>query len=124
MAPALIRSNNFFANSRDCFVPSASALSVAQSSRAVAVHRPAPRYPEDKRLAGTSGEAVVQFRVGPNGVPQSITVAQVSDPAFAPAAEECVRQWRFLPTVRDGAPTSTLVELPVRFQAAGGTGGR
>jgi TonB family protein len=80
------------------------------------VHRMPPRYPEEKRRAGIAGEAVIHFRVNPAGQPEAIRVAQASDPAFGNAAEECVRQWRFMPTIRDRVAVATEVEVPIRFR--------
>lgn len=87
------------------------------TNRALAIaHRALPSYPEDKRRAGLAGEVLLHFRVDTAGQPQAITVAQASDPAFAQAAEACLRQWRFIPTLRDRQPALTDVELPFRFQ--------
>jgi TonB family protein len=58
------------------------------------------------------------FAVDTNGNPYAMRVAQASDPAFGTAAEECLRQWRFLPTLRDRQPVSTQVEMLIQFQIA------
>lgn len=79
-------------------------------------YRATPRYPEKLWRAGLGGEALAQFRISAAGQPQSVAVVQANDPAVAAAAEECVRQCRFLPVIRDGRPVATLVELPIRFQ--------
>jgi TonB family protein len=80
-----------------------------------------PRYPDVVRRAGTGGNAVVQFIIRADGVPDQIRAAQFSDRACATAAEECIRGWRFIPTIRDHRPASTLVEVAIAFQPAGAT---
>lgn len=81
-------------------------------------HRVSPRYPAGKLRSGARGTALVQFRLDPRGTPQLVTVAQASDAEYASAAEEAVRQWRFIPAIRDRVPVSTEVEVLIRFEAA------
>lgn len=95
------------------------AVAAAPSGKVAVIHRAAARYPAEKRRTGSGGEAVVQFRVDAGGLPQAIQVAQASDASFGASAEECVRQWRFLPTIRDGQAAATEVELTLRFQIEG-----
>jgi TonB family protein len=92
----------------------AEARSSAPRSGLVVAHHILPRYPEEKRRAGLDGNVLVDFQV--DGHPQAVNVAQASDPVFAAAAEECVRQWRFIPVIRDQKAVATEVELTLRFQ--------
>jgi outer membrane biosynthesis protein TonB len=40
-------------------------------------------------------------------------------PEFGEAAMAVIRQWRFLPTVKNGHPVPTRVEMPFNFPAPG-----
>ena len=94
----------------------AETLGAAPARALSIVHRSVPRYPEKLARAGLAGDALVHFCVDPRGQPQAITVVQATDDAFAAAAEDCVRQWRFLPAIRDQHAAATNVELPFRFR--------
>jgi TonB family protein len=93
-------------------------VKTASPSDFVIVHRATPHYPDEKNRAGSAGETLVQFTIDATGHPQAIKVVQATDSAFATAAEECIREWRFLPAVRDRAAIRTQVEQPIRFEIA------
>jgi TonB family protein len=76
---------------------------------------PAPEYPPALREKKIKGEAVVGLRLSPRGVVLDPAVARASDPAFGEAALEAVRQWRFLPAVKQGRAIETKVEMPFNF---------
>jgi TPR repeat protein len=82
----------------------------------VLVYRAAPRFPSDLPRHNGKGEAAVRFTIRADGHPDSIEAAEFSDPASAAAAEQCVRGWRFLPTIRDGKPVDTLAEVAIAFE--------
>ncbi len=92
------------------------AMSAARQPFAI-LYRSAPRYPETLQRAGKDGEALVRFQIRPDGHPDAVQAAQFSDSASAAAAEQCIRGWRFLPTIRDHQPVTTYVEVQVTFRA-------
>jgi TonB family protein len=78
---------------------------------------PTPEYPEALVKQGTGGSATVRFTIGPNGAVSDPAVSEASQPEFGEAAMEAIRQWRFLPMVKDGVPVPTLATMPFVFPA-------
>ena len=65
------------------------------------------------------GQAVqVEFVVDTTGHTSGISIKSASDRYLAEAVVAAVRQWRFTPALRDGAPVATKVMLPVRVVEA------
>lgn len=78
---------------------------------------PAPRYPTRALQRGESGTVLVQARIGPDGVPTSVTVAKGSGSRVLDrAAVDAVRRWRFQPALQDGRPTTGTVNVPIEFK--------
>lgn len=76
---------------------------------------PIPEYPKALLKTKAEGRAVVRARIRSTGAVVDPTVVSASAPAFGESALEAVRQWRFLPLVKDGHPTDTVAELPIQF---------
>ncbi|MCX6951305.1 MAG: energy transducer TonB, partial [Verrucomicrobia bacterium] len=72
-------------------------------------------YPETQRRAGVSGEAKVRFTISATGYPENVRPWTSSAPEFGRAAVESVKQWRFIPAIKDGNAVSTFVELTLTF---------
>ena len=60
----------------------------------------------------------VEFVVDTTGHTSGISIKSSSDREFAEAVVDAVKQWRFTPALRNGAPVATKVVLPVRVVAA------
>lgn len=75
----------------------------------------AQEYPESLRASGIKGEVIVTLRVTPQGGVLDPVVERATDPAFAEAALAAVRQWRFLPRVRNGRAEESQVRIPFDF---------
>ena len=75
-----------------------------------------PVYPSSMRDAGREGIVPVEAIIGVDGTVTSVRVlsAQVH-PAFAVAAVDAVRQWRFTPTLLNGSPVEVLMTVSVTF---------
>jgi TonB family protein len=75
-----------------------------------------PVYPAAMREAGLSGTVPIQAIIDGEGTVSSVRVlsAQVH-PDFAIAAVDAVRQWRFTPTLLNGAPVEVVMTVSVRF---------
>ena len=63
-----------------------------------------PTYPEAERLERVQGRAVVQIVIEPDGTVTCGRVLSATRTAFAVAALETVRQWRYVP-LSAGDPT-------------------
>lgn len=74
-----------------------------------------PIYPEALKTR-IKGKAVVTFRVDEHGGVLDPVVTSATDPAFGAAALEAIRQWRFVPRVKGGAPVESAAELPFVFE--------
>jgi TonB family protein len=75
-----------------------------------------PVYPPEMRDAGREGVVPIDAIIGRDGSVTSVRVlsAQVH-PAFAIAAVDAVRQWRFRPTLLNGIPVDVVMTVSVRF---------
>jgi protein TonB len=60
----------------------------------------------------------VEFVVDTTGRTSGIAIKSSSDREFAAAVVDAVKQWRFTPAQKNGAPVATKVVLPVRVVAA------
>jgi RNA polymerase sigma factor (sigma-70 family) len=81
----------------------------------VAQRRVPPRYPAGLSQAGVEGEAVVSFVVGADGAVRDVRVVRATQPDFGAAAMEALKQWRFQPGLKGGAPVNARVSMPMRF---------
>lgn len=75
-----------------------------------------PVYPPAMRAAGREGLVPIEAIIGADGSVTSVRVlsAQVH-PDFAIAAVDAVRQWRFTPTLLNGAPVDIVMTVTVSF---------
>lgn len=79
-----------------------------------ALERIPPDYPEWARQKGIDGTVIVQALIGKDGWVKDARVVN-SIPALDDYALGAVRQWRFQPARRKGAPVAVWVAIPVRF---------
>lgn len=56
----------------------------------------------------------IEFVVDQAGKPENLSVKSSADSALAAAVIDAVKQWKFKPAERNGAPVATKVVLPVR----------
>jgi TonB family protein len=80
---------------------------------------PAPEYPPALYKKGIEGSATLSFAIDTNGAVSDPKLIAASLPEFGEAAMAVIRQWRFLPTVKNGHPVATRVEMPFTFPAPG-----
>jgi TonB family protein len=73
-----------------------------------------PRYPDDALQAKVQGEVVLDIVIDANGVPTDVQVAK-SVPMLDAAAIEAVKQWRYEPTLMNGAPVPIAMTVTVGF---------
>ena len=75
------------------------------------------RFPARARRQGVSGQAVVEFVVSPQGIPEQIRVVSASPPGyFEEAAREAVEGCRFQPAWRGGRAVPCRLRLPLEFR--------
>lgn len=80
------------------------------------VYRTQPGYPYELRMYAREGEAMIDFIVDPNGVPQNVHAVKSTHPLFARAGESAVERWRFAPGWKVGKAVSTHLQVPIVFQ--------
>ena len=72
----------------------------------------------DNVSADYIGTAVeLAFTVDAKGTPTDFAVVSSPDDAIAEVMVEAVKQWRFTPAVKNGAPVATKVVLPLRISS-------
>ncbi|HTL67894.1 MAG TPA: energy transducer TonB [Lacunisphaera sp.] len=74
-----------------------------------------PVFPPQFRRPGVSGEVLIDFIIDENGKTTQIQCAAATDEAFATAAVEAVRNWRFTPARKGGRPVACAVEQSLSF---------
>lgn len=76
-----------------------------------------PSYTDEARAAKVQGTVVLNVIVGPDGVPQQVTVLRSLEPSLDRNAIETVRNtWRFEPAMKDGKPVAVQAQLEVSFR--------
>jgi TonB family protein len=77
--------------------------------------------PEDLVLRDSlpydSEKAIIACEVDEHGKVINPSVASATNPAFGNAAIEAVRQWRFVPRVKDGHPINSQAQVPLDFES-------
>lgn len=76
---------------------------------------PPPEYPKDLGKDSLTGNVVVTFVISPKGRVTKPEVKSETSRAFGEAALLAIRQWRFLPQVREGQAIEAPAELPFDF---------
>ncbi|HEV3139905.1 MAG TPA: TonB family protein, partial [Vicinamibacterales bacterium] len=73
-------------------------------------------YTEDARRRGLAGEVVLEIVVRSDGSVGDVKILQGLGSGLDQRAVEAVRQWRFAPAERQGAPVDVYVEVAVEFK--------
>jgi periplasmic protein TonB len=73
-------------------------------------------YTEDARKRGLSGDVVLEIVVRADGSVGEIKILQGLAGGLNDRAVQAVRQWRFEPARRQGAPVDVIVEVAVEFK--------
>jgi TonB family protein len=74
-----------------------------------------PRFPPDAKREGRTGVVVFDVVVDTSGAIASVEVARHADPDLEQAALEAVKQWRYQPATRNGAPVPVWLSITMRF---------
>jgi TonB family protein len=73
-------------------------------------------YTEDARQRGVSGDVVLEIVVRRDGTVGDVRVLKGLAGGLNDRAVQAVRQWRFAPASRHGAPVDVVVEVAVEFK--------
>jgi TonB family protein len=77
---------------------------------------PDPEYSEEANKEKYEGTCVLALIVGQDGRPRDIKVARPLGKDLDEKAIEAVRQWRFMPAVKNGQPVSVAINVEVQFR--------
>lgn len=81
----------------------------------VLVHKVDPIYPDLAKRARISGDVVLRITIDEEGLVQDVIVT-AGHSMLQEAAVDAVRQWRYLPTIRDGKPVPVHTMVTVFFR--------
>jgi TonB family protein len=84
------------------------------TQQAVLVSRKDPVYPEEARRDGIKGAVELVVTIGTDGRVKAARTLH-GPPLLAQAAEESVLQWRYKPTMLNGAPVESQSQVFVNF---------
>ena len=73
-----------------------------------------PVYPADALAAGVSGLVIIEATIATDGLVKDAKVIR-SVPMLDQAALDSVRQWRYTPTLMNGAPMEVIMTVTVNF---------
>jgi len=73
-----------------------------------------PVYPAAARAAGIEGVVILEVKIGIDGGVQEAHVLK-SIPLLDEAALDAVKQWKFVPTLLNGQPTSIMMTTTINF---------
>jgi TonB family protein len=92
-------------------------LSVTGGSFAIAVpiEQRLPEYPIEMRKVGVTGLVTVRVVVSENGSVESIDVLSANQPEFEASTKQAIREWTYLPALRNGIACKSTREYQLRF---------
>lgn len=85
---------------------------VAQSNL---LSRVQPIYPAAAKAAGTQGTVEIKATISKDGVPVDLQVVSTPSSDLAESALQAVRQWRYRPTLLNGAPVEISTTVIVNY---------
>ncbi len=81
------------------------------------LHNPPPVYPLPARRSGVQGKVMLEVAVTAQGSAREVEVARSSGSSLLDnAAQDAVRQWRFVPAHRGDEVVEARVVVPVEFK--------
>jgi TonB family protein len=76
---------------------------------------PTPEYPAKLGKTKTAGEVKMRVRIRATGAVLDATVESATEPAMGESALAAIRQWRFLPRIKNGHAIETVAVIPIEF---------
>lgn len=89
-----------------------------QVAAAKLISQPKPAYPPLAIKTHTQGTVRLEAVISRDGAIENLTVIS-GHPLLIPAALEAVRQWRYQPTLLNGAPVEVITTVDVNFTLGG-----
>jgi TonB family protein len=77
----------------------------------------APEYPSRLAAARQPGTVVLDARIGEDGLIREVNTVSATDPEFARAATDAIRQWAFSQTLLNCVPVEVAMRVTVNFLA-------
>jgi periplasmic protein TonB len=74
-----------------------------------------PVYPASAKAAGIQGTVDLEVAISKGGVPEDIRVVSSPSDDLMQSALEAVRQWRYRPTLLNGAPVEIVTDVIVNY---------
>ena len=87
----------------------------AVDSRPVILNQPIPRYTEEARRRGVSGQVTMRVLVGADGEVKQVKVISGLPYGLSEQAVEAVRKMRFKPAMKDGRPVAYWLPVSIEF---------
>jgi TonB family protein len=81
-----------------------------------ATHRTHPRYTRAAMDAKAQGVAELEFVIEADGRLGAVRVKKAPHPDLAETSIACLRQWRFRPALKDGAPIAVVATMELSFK--------
>lgn len=85
-------------------------------TKPVLLSKAEPLYSEEARKAGIQGVVILYIEVGANGQVQNPKVVKSLGHGLDDQAIEAVKQWKFQPGEKDGAPVAVAATIDVNFR--------
>jgi protein TonB len=74
-----------------------------------------PTYPAAAKQARVQGKVDLQVVISVEGIPVDISVMSSPSDDLSQSALDAVRQWRYRPTLLNGAPVEVVTEVGVNY---------
>ena len=84
-------------------------------TRPTPVKPPPPEYPSVMKQKGVSGLVALKVEIDETGAVTACSVSKSSNAEFEEPAMKAVRNWRFKPAQKGGAPVKISLILPIKF---------
>ena len=83
----------------------------------IAIKREYPEYPESELRRRREATVVVRYVIGKDGWIKELNILQhAKEAAFDESVLKALREWRFVPLMKDGRPIEVVHEVTVIFQ--------
>jgi periplasmic protein TonB len=80
------------------------------------VYTPDPEYTASARHDKIEGTAIIDLKLGADGIPHDMKIARSLRPDLDQKALEAVAKWRFSPAMKDGKPIPVFLSVEVAFK--------
>jgi len=79
------------------------------------IRTPPPEYPANLKRAYVAGLVVVELSLDDKGKVIDAQVVKSNQPKLESYAVSAVKRWAFKPALKDGAPISCRISVPIQF---------